>query len=485
MMNSFFLKALPYTLLFLLSACGAGTQDGGTSNNISGLAVDGYLAGSKVYIDINGNAKLDSYEHWAITDVDGLFGIARDGTDYCASTTTQRHCLSVGEYSGYDIRIEGGYDTITGEAFEGVISRTLDGTTTQITSALSSMQSSMSAAQITVWLNAENLAASTTLATTDLSSDPLSIATTTGANQTHLIQTAWLVHKSVTIMAAELKRIYPDTIIANESLPNDFAPFVYEALITTWSADTSQDMVTMLADAAKITAIMSEATTLLQAALADAATLTSDGTYTAAVDIPLRISKLITLIDSNLFTTTGYTPVQIYARARAIEILTIMLSEPTIIAANIDAATTDMSLDLTLSNFENVATDVSAIAADYIPDGIATTDYSGRTSLADVLPADPSVPIPVTNSDGDTADVFIDTGTGTVSIDMVADVDGDGIVDDVVIPGTIEPINEYTSIMTLEIGGSQQTIIVETGPAGELIFDTSSLEGLGVDDLGS
>lgn len=477
-MNKFFLAMLSLIYIGSLTAC-APTQDGGSNNNISGLAVDGYLAGAKVYLDINGDAKLNPYEPSAITDTTGRFTTASDGTNYCASTTTEQYCLSVGEYSGYDMRIEGGYDSITGEAFEGVITRTLDGTSGQIASPLSSLLSLMTAAQITEWLAAENTAATTTLTSTLALTDPLAITTTTDANQTHLIQTAWLVHKAVAIMAAELVRIYPDTVLGNEVLPTDYAPYVYQALITTWSADTTQDMLTLLGTPAEVDAIMLAAKNLL---LADGAT--ADGGYVAAADIAVRIGKLITLIDTNLFPITGYTQAQIHARGRAIEVLTQMLSGATINAGFVDSATTNMTTNI--ANFEHVATDVSSIAADYLDNGSADsgTDYSARTTLATALPADVATnPLVVNDGAGGTADVLIDTTAGTVNIDMVVDVDGDGVDDNVAIPGTIVPINDYTSIMTLEIGGSQQTIIVETGPLGELIFDTSALQGLDMADL--
>lgn len=473
-MNKFLLRTLPYAVVGLLSACSP-TQDGGTNNNISGLAVDGYLAGSKVYLDINGDARLNPYEPWAITDTEGRFSTASDGSNYCASATTQQHCLSVGEYSGYDMRIEGGYDTLTGEAFQGVISRTLDSTSNQIASPLSSLQSVMSASQISAWLVAENLAATTSLTTADLSTDPLSITTATSANQTHLIQTAWLLHKSVAIMAAELKRIYPNSVPGNEALATDYAPYVYQALVTTWSADTTQAMQALLGTPAKVDAIMVEANTLL---LADGATA---DVYAPQV-MSGRIADLISLIDTNLFTTTGYTQAEVYARGRAIEVLTIMLSSTT--PANIATTITDLSLAGTLTNLEHTATNVGQIAADYTASGVAVTNYSGRSLLATALPADVATnPLAVNDGAGGTADVLIDTTAGTVSIDMLVDVDNDGTPDPVVIPGTIEAINDYTSVITLDIAGSQQTIILETGPSGELIFDTSALEGLDMADL--
>ncbi|MBM0104720.1 hypothetical protein JM946_08175 [Steroidobacter sp. S1-65] len=119
-----------------LAACSGGsqgTQDGGSSNNGSGAssrtfharAVDGYLAGANVYVDVNGNGQLDAFEPRAITDVDGYFSYNhKTGIDYCATGGLKQHCLrgAIDANETVLIRVTGGYDTVTQLPFKGVLS---------------------------------------------------------------------------------------------------------------------------------------------------------------------------------------------------------------------------------------------------------------------------------------------------------------------------------------------------------------------------
>lgn len=123
-----------------LTGCGgdsAGTQDVPTGNNggsnatqsraLYARAVDGYLAGASVYVDLNENGTLESYEPRAITDNDGFFSYNHlTDTDYCAANAgaLSRHCLraSIGANEEVLIRVTGGYDTVTGLPFTGTLS---------------------------------------------------------------------------------------------------------------------------------------------------------------------------------------------------------------------------------------------------------------------------------------------------------------------------------------------------------------------------
>ncbi len=120
-----------------LAACGGGskgTQDTGTSpSGTSGAssrafharAIDGYLAGASVYVDLNGNGKLDPFEPRALTDSEGYFSYNhRTGTDYCAAGGLNQYCLrgSIAANTEVLIRVTGGYDTVTQLPFKGVLS---------------------------------------------------------------------------------------------------------------------------------------------------------------------------------------------------------------------------------------------------------------------------------------------------------------------------------------------------------------------------
>ncbi|MBD3670849.1 MAG: hypothetical protein HUJ29_08745 [Gammaproteobacteria bacterium] len=475
--------------LVLLAACGAPNQDGGNPSTLSGLAVDGYVAGATVYLDITGDGVLDPFEPRARTDADGYFGVAQDGTNYCTSsnTTHEKYCLRTGAYSGELIRIKGGIDTLTGEPFRGVLTRAADAASSQITSPLTSLLGYMTAAQVTAFLNAENTAAGTSLTEADLNADLLDISTTTDAAQNHLIRTAWLVHKSVHVMATELKRRYTDANTSNAALANDFSPYVYEAMVTAWEAASNPDMETFLGTTANVDATLGTPGGSGAAGLIESNGGVNDGGAIAA-DMATRIGHLLSLIGDashfSLGSTATHTVAEIEARGRAIEVLTIMLTQ-TALSANEAAAIADLITGATLTNLQNASADVAQIAADYIATGSATTDYSSRSDLSTALSGagiNASTPTTLNDGSGGTADVTIDTSNGTVNIDMSSvDIDGDGNPDTVSLPGTITAVNDYTSVMTLDVLGSEQTIILETDASGNLVVDTSTMDLEGVD----
>ena len=69
--------------LALVAACGggSGSSGGNTATTIGGVAIDGYLGGAKVCVDLNLNFKCDSSEPSAITAQDGSYSIPWTGGD--------------------------------------------------------------------------------------------------------------------------------------------------------------------------------------------------------------------------------------------------------------------------------------------------------------------------------------------------------------------------------------------------------------------
>ncbi len=127
--------ALAVTGAVGLVGCGGdkGSQDVGTnagteSRPLYARVVDGYIAGATVYVDQNENGTLDAFEPRAVTDRDGFFSYNHvTGTDYCASDTPdalKKHCLRapIGADPELLIRVTGGYDTVTGLPFKGILS---------------------------------------------------------------------------------------------------------------------------------------------------------------------------------------------------------------------------------------------------------------------------------------------------------------------------------------------------------------------------
>jgi len=105
----------------LFSACGGSDQDVGESQRVAvaGLALDGYLARSRVFQDLNGNGIMDTIDPRAFTDDDGYYSYnPLTDINYCLLKESDR-CLKLTVGTNANIIIEGGYDLITGEPFYG------------------------------------------------------------------------------------------------------------------------------------------------------------------------------------------------------------------------------------------------------------------------------------------------------------------------------------------------------------------------------
>ncbi|WP_256384638.1 hypothetical protein [Photobacterium toruni] len=76
--------ALAISSTLLLSACGGGGSDSDNTSSThhhQGKAIDGYVVGATVYLDLNYNNKLDAGEPNAITTAGGDFDIVLDADD--------------------------------------------------------------------------------------------------------------------------------------------------------------------------------------------------------------------------------------------------------------------------------------------------------------------------------------------------------------------------------------------------------------------
>ena len=100
----------------MVAACGGGGGGGiagsGSSAVLSGLAVDGYLQGSSVFLDLNSNGVLDSGEPSTTTDTSGRYSLDFSGV--------------TGSVTGLPIVVRGGTDSDTGLAFAGQLKARAD-----------------------------------------------------------------------------------------------------------------------------------------------------------------------------------------------------------------------------------------------------------------------------------------------------------------------------------------------------------------------
>lgn len=223
-----------------LAGCSSDNPDEGTNISktpISGTAVDGYIAGATVYVDNNNNGRKNAGESTAITDKDGYFSTAKDGTDYCADDATaiqKLHCLKAsGLETGSVVRTFGGYDLFTGEPFEGSLAARItlgsDGVVAnQMISPLTSIMVDVPADSQQAVLDAFGLGAS------DLEADFLD---SSGFSQ-NIVNSAIKLHKVVTLLSEVFSETY-DAFGEERSFPETPNAIIYKALAEAIEAETA------------------------------------------------------------------------------------------------------------------------------------------------------------------------------------------------------------------------------------------------------
>ncbi|MBV5276361.1 hypothetical protein JZU56_00505, partial [bacterium] len=117
-----------------------------TAGLLNGVAIDGYLQGSTVFLDVNNNGAQDTGEPSALTDASGRYTL-----DYSKLTTP---------INGLAIVVTGGIDTDTGFAFTGRLSAKADKTATgQVITPLTSLVDAVLAEGLAKGLSVADLAA--------------------------------------------------------------------------------------------------------------------------------------------------------------------------------------------------------------------------------------------------------------------------------------------------------------------------------------
>lgn len=219
----------------IMFGCGGSGQDSGTESTFnqtfSGLAIDGYLARSTVYLDTNNNGTRDAWEASAFTDDQGYFSYNPiSDTDYCsteASAQQAQYCLVTNsDYSNVVLRVDGGYDVQKGEPFTGQMSRRVGSDQSRqdvLISPLSSLLSNVDTAE-----QEQHLLSSLGLEPDDINVDYLNLNGNGGVDA-RVFNAATKVHKVVSILADRLTDTY-DEIGEEVGIPNDASPIVYENL---------------------------------------------------------------------------------------------------------------------------------------------------------------------------------------------------------------------------------------------------------------
>ena len=113
-----------------LAGCSPDDQDVVDSTQsavvVNGAVIDPFIASAVVFADYNEDDVLDPFEPWAFTDKDGYYSVAKDGTDYCASTS--RYCLKLPSNDPVKLVAVGGYDLTTLERINSRMSTMYTGT---------------------------------------------------------------------------------------------------------------------------------------------------------------------------------------------------------------------------------------------------------------------------------------------------------------------------------------------------------------------
>lgn len=238
------MKKFPITLaaccglLAGLTGCGGTGQDAPEKNvsasatqvTFSGAAVDGHIARATVFLDTNNNATRDPWEAFAFTDNDGYYTYNPvTQTNYCAdaaSSEQKQYCLRTTQTTtSVVIRIDGGYDVLTGEPFEGQLSRRVEVVNDQVPF---SVVSPITTLLVSAATDAE---ANAILQSLDLTEDDLDIdyVNSTDIVNAKLLNISLTLHKLASVLSDRLTDTY-NKIGDDFGTPNDASAIVYEQL---------------------------------------------------------------------------------------------------------------------------------------------------------------------------------------------------------------------------------------------------------------
>lgn len=242
--------------------CGGTGQDAGESKNfqqtLQGVAIDGYLARATVFLDYDNNSTRDPWEPFAFTDDQGYYSYnPLTDTDYCAADADAQsalYCLRnrrpVGESV---IRVDGGYDVLTGEPFTGQLSRRLD--LSDIDRPVDTLVSPLTTLLTNVRTAAERdtIFAALGIEESDLDVDFLN---TDGANAVDgtLLNATLKVHKTVNVLANLLETRYSE-IGAQSGAANDMSSSIYRH-IASQLVNRNLNLDEMLSNADAMSAVM-------------------------------------------------------------------------------------------------------------------------------------------------------------------------------------------------------------------------------------
>ncbi|MFM7012312.1 MAG: c-type cytochrome [Betaproteobacteria bacterium] len=178
------------TIAASLAACGGGGGGSGpfaAANTLTGVAVDGYLQGAIVFLDINRNGLADAGEPSTTTDLNGRYAL-----DYSSVT---------GSVTGLPVVVTGGVDSDTGFAFAGKLSAPIESVSqaqvvTPMTTLVDAMVSQGLAADVPT--AKQKVANALGLTVDQLATDPVAAI----ANNPGIYTTAVALQRSIQMLAS-------------------------------------------------------------------------------------------------------------------------------------------------------------------------------------------------------------------------------------------------------------------------------------------
>ncbi|PUE21792.1 hypothetical protein B9Z43_00990 [Limnohabitans sp. MMS-10A-192] len=173
-----------------LAACGGGGGGSGplaAANTLTGVAVDGYIQGATVFLDINRNGLADAGEPSTTTDLNGRYAL-----DYSSVT---------GSVSGLPIVVTGGVDSDTGFAFAGKLSAPVESVSqAQVVTPMTTLVDAMVAQGLAadVPTAKQKVASALGLTVDQLAADPVAAI----ANNPGIYTTAVALQRSIQMLAS-------------------------------------------------------------------------------------------------------------------------------------------------------------------------------------------------------------------------------------------------------------------------------------------
>ena len=515
-------------VILAMTGCGITPQDDGLGNSsskpMSGVVVDGYLAGAIVYVDVNENNMLDAWEKRALTDTKGYFTFNPiTDVNYCELPETDSkfiHCLKAPSgYSEVMLRMTKGYDLATVEPFTGTISiranvSSADVNIPIVATPVSGLLSEMNTAEQTQFLSDEGI---TDVAATDF----LDYTNTLIADDRRkLLNIALKAHKVADVVADLLDPYYDQTqstatgfFGVEENIPTDGSLYVYRAIVSQVSATNT--LSSILTDATKMDAVINQAIVNMNGVIEDynarlphdintdtlvsptdafvIPTTLDSAAITAIRDKVLNISNTVEVVFGATVTLdSAALSDDVISRIRAIDAV-VSLTRNGDSAAAISKAVSLASDAAYLTNLRNPAVDMASlkkrIATATDPSLLDATvaNFAGRQSFSQLLGSSSGLTGTNTegfggnaldlDSGGDAVNIDFGGGgadtSGSLSIDATfltgdyAKTDATGAQEPLALEGTWEKIDDYSMLMNIEVtAGVYEPVIVKPNEDG-------------------